>query len=50
VALQLRGEVWDYAALTAIVEEAGGAAQRLDGSTHLDGGGPMLFTNGRLAA
>lgn len=46
--LQLRGELWDYAALTVIVEGAGGTVTSLDGPRRLDSGGPMLFTNGSL--
>lgn len=46
--LQLRGELWDYAALTVIVERAGGAVTSLDGPRRLDSGGPMLFSNGSL--
>lgn len=46
--LQLRGELWDYAALTVIVEQAGGTVTCLDGPRRLDHGGPLLFSNGRL--
>lgn len=47
--LQLRGQLWDYAALTVIVEQAGGAVTSLTGPRRsLDHGGPLLFTNGRL--
>lgn len=46
--LQIRGQLWDYAALTVIVEQAGGAVTSLQGPRRLDAGGPLLFTNGRV--
>jgi histidinol-phosphatase len=46
--LQLRGELWDYAALAVLVDRAGGAVHALDGVRHLDHGGPLLFSNGHL--
>lgn len=46
--LQLSGQLWDYAALAVIVEQAGGLVSSLQPPHRLDHGGPMLFTNGRL--
>lgn len=46
--LQLRGQLWDYAALALIVERAGGLVTSLTSPHRLDHGGPMLFMNGRL--
>lgn len=46
--LQLRGELWDYAALTVLVEQAGGTVTCLEGPRRLDHGGPLLFANGQL--
>lgn len=46
--LQLRGELWDYAALTVVVEQAGGTVTCLEGPRRLDHGGALLFSNGHL--
>lgn len=46
--LQLRGALWDYAALALIVEQAGGRVTSLKEPHRLDHGGPMLYANGRL--
>jgi histidinol-phosphatase len=42
LAVQTRGQVWDYAAPSLIVEEAGGRFRGLDGEP-LKMGGPALF-------
>jgi histidinol-phosphatase len=39
--------IWDYAALQVVVEEAGGRMSQLDGSPTKDGGS-VLTTNGLL--
>ena len=46
--LQLRGALWDYAALALIVEQAGGRVTSMREPHRLDHGGPMLYANGRL--
>jgi histidinol-phosphatase len=43
LAVQTRGQVWDYAATSLIVEEAGGRFSGLDGRP-LPSAGPALFT------
>lgn len=47
VMLEPELRVWDWAALSVIVEEAGGRITRLDGGPPTDRGG-VLTTNGRL--
>jgi len=46
--VQLGGGPWDFAALAAIVTEAGGAFSDLGGAWDIYGGGPALFSNGRV--
>jgi histidinol-phosphatase len=46
-ALELRLRMWDYAALSPIVEEAGGTMTTLDGRPLADGGS-VLASNGRI--
>ena len=46
--LQLEGCPWDFAALSLIVEEAGGRFSDLEGRLRIDGGGPRLYSNGVL--
>jgi histidinol-phosphatase len=46
--LQLEGGPWDFAALSLIVEEAGGRFSDLEGRRRIDGGGPRLYSNGLL--
>lgn len=42
------GGPWDFAAWSVIVEEAGGRFSDSANEAHLDGGGPVFFTNGEL--
>jgi histidinol-phosphatase len=46
--VQVVGGPWDFAALSVLVEEAGGRVT--DGRGHRDiyGGGPLVYTNGRV--
>jgi histidinol-phosphatase len=46
--LQTGGGPWDFAALAAIVTEAGGRFSDLAGRVDIYGGGPVLFSNGRV--
>jgi histidinol-phosphatase len=46
--VQLGGGPWDFAALAVIVSEAGGAFSDLSGRPDIYGGGPALFSNGRV--
>jgi len=46
--VQLGGGPWDFAALALIVTEAGGAFSDLTGGADIYGGGPALFSNGRV--
>lgn len=46
--VQLGGGPWDFAALAVIVEEAGGRFSDLRGHHDIYGGGPAVFTNGRV--
>jgi histidinol-phosphatase len=46
--LQTSGGPWDFAALSAIVTEAGGRFSDLAGRPDIYGGGPALFSNGRV--
>jgi histidinol-phosphatase len=46
--LQTGGGPWDFAALAAIVTEAGGRFSDLAGRPDIYGGGPALFSNGRV--
>ena len=46
VCLTVDGWPWDYAAFAGIVTHAGGRFAYLDGSTHLAGSRPALFTSG----
>jgi histidinol-phosphatase len=46
--VQLGGGPWDFAALAIIVTEAGGAFSDLSGGSDIYGGGPVLFSNGRV--
>ena len=46
--VQLGGGPWDFAGLQVVVEEAGGRFSDLGGAADLYGGGPALFSNGRV--
>jgi histidinol-phosphatase len=46
--VQLGGGPWDFAALAVIVEEAGGRFSDLRGERDIYGGGPVVFSNGRV--
>jgi fructose-1,6-bisphosphatase/inositol monophosphatase family enzyme len=46
--LQTGGGPWDFAALAVIVTEAGGRFSDLAGRPDIYGGGPALFSNGRV--
>jgi histidinol-phosphatase len=46
--VQLGGGPWDFAALAVIVTEAGGSFSDLAGGPDIYGGGPVLFSNGRV--
>ncbi|HET6949209.1 MAG TPA: inositol monophosphatase family protein, partial [Acidimicrobiales bacterium] len=46
VCLQTGGGPWDFAALSVIVEEAGGRFSDLAGHHDIYGGGPVVFSNG----
>ena len=46
--VQLGGGPWDFAALAVIVTEAGGSFSDLAGAPDIYGGGPALFSNGRV--
>jgi histidinol-phosphatase len=48
VCVQLGGGPWDFAALAVIVTEAGGSFSDLAGDPDIYGGGPALFSNGRV--
>jgi histidinol-phosphatase len=48
VCLQTGGGPWDFAALSVIVEEAGGRFSDLQGRRDIYGGGPVVFSNGRV--
>jgi histidinol-phosphatase len=50
LALQLRGKVWDYAATSVIVEEAGGRFSGLDGQTQPTPGSALYARSGHLHA
>jgi histidinol-phosphatase len=46
--VQLGGGPWDFAALAVIVSEAGGSYSDMTGDPDIYGGGPALFSNGRV--
>jgi histidinol-phosphatase len=46
--LQAGGGPWDFAALSLIVTEAGGRFSDLAGRPDIYGGGPAVFSNGRV--
>ena len=46
--VQLGGGAWDFAALSVIVEEAGGRFSDLRGRRDIYGGGPVVFSNGHV--
>lgn len=46
--VQLGGGPWDFAGLQVVVEEAGGRFSDLAGRADVYGGGPALFSNGRV--
>ncbi len=46
--VQLGGGPWDFAALSVVVEEAGGRFSDLRGHRDIYGGGPAVFSNGRV--
>jgi histidinol-phosphatase len=46
--VQLGGGAWDFAALAVIIEEAGGRFGDLRGRRDIYGGGPVVFSNGRV--
>ena len=46
--VQLGGGAWDFAALSVIVEEAGGRFSDLEGRRDIYGGGPVVFSNGHV--
>jgi histidinol-phosphatase len=46
--VQLGGGPWDFAALAVVVEEAGGRFSDRHGRRDIYGGGPGLFSNGRV--
>ncbi|HLM63454.1 MAG TPA: inositol monophosphatase family protein [Acidimicrobiales bacterium] len=46
--LQPSGGSWDFAAIALIVEEAGGRFSDLAGRHDVHGGGPVLYSNGRV--
>jgi histidinol-phosphatase len=48
VCLQAGGGPWDFAALSVIVGEAGGRFSDLAGRSDIYGGGPVLFSDGRV--
>ena len=48
VCLQTGGGPWDFAALSVIVEEAGGRFSDLHGRRDIYGGGPVVFSNGHV--
>ncbi|HKE74471.1 MAG TPA: inositol monophosphatase family protein [Acidimicrobiales bacterium] len=48
VCLQTGGGPWDFAALSVIVAEAGGRFSDLAGRPDIYGGGPALFSDGRV--
>ncbi|HEY2998428.1 MAG TPA: inositol monophosphatase family protein [Acidimicrobiales bacterium] len=48
ICLQLGGGAWDFAALQVIVAEAGGRYSDVAGRRDIYGGGPVLFSNGRV--
>ncbi|HEV7708292.1 MAG TPA: inositol monophosphatase [Asanoa sp.] len=50
LALQLRGKVWDYAATSVIVEEAGGRFSGLDGQAQPSAGSALFARSGHLHA
>lgn len=46
--VQFSGGPWDFAALTVIVEEAGGRFSDLGGRFDIYGGGPTVYSNGAV--
>lgn len=48
VCVQLQGGPWDFAALSVIVEEAGGRVSDLQGRRDVYGGGPIVYSNGKV--
>lgn len=48
VGYQPSGGPWDFAALAVIVDAAGGRFSDLTGEHRIDGGGPVVFSNGVL--
>lgn len=46
--VQLGGGPWDFAGLQVVVEEAGGRFSDLAGRDDVYGGGPAVFSNGRV--
>jgi histidinol-phosphatase len=48
VCVQLGGGPWDFAALSVLVEEAGGRFSDLAGRRDVYGGGPVVFSNGHV--
>lgn len=46
--IQLRGGPWDFAALAALVHGAGGFFSDIHGHEDVTGGGPVLYSNGRV--
>lgn len=48
VGYQPSGGPWDFAALAVIVEAAGGRFSDLRGERRIDGGGPVLYSNGAV--
>lgn len=48
--VQLGGGAWDFAALSVLVEEAGGRFSDRRGRRDIYGGGPVVFSNGHVHA
>lgn len=48
--VQPGGGPWDFAALTLIVEEAGGSFSDIAGKADIYNGGPCLYSNGKIHA
>ncbi|MGY6500823.1 MAG: inositol monophosphatase family protein [Acidimicrobiales bacterium] len=46
--IQVLGQVWDFAALALIVEEAGGRYSHADGRWTIDDGPTVVYSNGHL--
>jgi histidinol-phosphatase len=46
--VQLGGGPWDFAGLAVVVEEAGGRFSDPSGAADIYGGGPAVFSNGRV--